>query len=137
MKTISFCLVTILVLNTYSLAYPEEPPPTTTTAVASNARQAEKVKMAIQQRGTGEKSKVKVRLRDKAELKGYISQIDDISFQLTDKKSGKVTTIAYDSVEKVGGPGMAGSTKAVIFVGIGVAAAAIILGVLASILNHS
>jgi hypothetical protein len=137
MKTISLCLVTILVLNTYSLAYPEEPQPATTPAVASNAQQAEKVKMAIQQRGTGQKSKVKVKLRDKTELKGYISQIDDTSFQLTDKKTLKVTTVAYDSVEKVGGPGMSGSTKTVIWVGIGVAGAAIILGVLAAKLNHS
>jgi hypothetical protein len=137
MKTLSLCLVSILVLNTYGLAYPEEPQPATTPAVASNAQQAEKVQMAIQQRGTGEKSKIKIRLRDKTELKGYISQIDDTSFQLTDKKTGNVTTVAFDSVEQVRGPGMAGSTKAVIFVGIGVAAAAIILGVLASILNHS
>jgi len=137
MKTISLCLLTILVLNTYSLAYPEDPQPATPPAVASNAQQAEKAKMAIQQRGTGETSKVKVRLRDKTELKGYISQIDATSFQLTDKKTGRVTTIAYDSVERVGGAGMARSTKAVIFVGIGVAAAAIILGLLANALNHS
>ncbi len=137
MKTISLCLATILVLNTYSLAYPEDPQPATPPAVASNAQQAEKAKMAIQQRGTGEKSKVKVRLRDTTELKGYISQIDLTSFQLTDKKTGRVTTIAYDSVERVGGTGMARSTKAVIFVGIGVAAAAIILGLLANALNHS
>jgi len=137
MKTISLCLVTILVLNTYGLAYPEEPQPATPSAVESNAQQGEKVKMAIQQRGTGEKSKVKVRLRDKTELKGYISQIDATSFQLTDNTTGRVTTVAYDSVAKVGGAGMARSTKVVLWVGIGVAAAAIILGVLAAKLNHS
>jgi hypothetical protein len=137
MKTISLCLVTILVVNTYALAYSAEPQPATPSAVEGNAQQAEKMKMAIQQRGAGEKSKVKVRLRDKTELKGYISQIGEAAFQLTDNKTGKVTTVAYDSVEKVGGPGMTGSTKIVLYIGVGVAAAAIILGLLAAKLNHS
>jgi hypothetical protein len=137
MKAISVCLVTILVVNTYALAYFEEPQPLTPSEVNSNAQQAEKVKMAIQQRGTGEKSRVKVRLRDKTELKGYISQIDSTSFQLTNNNTGNVKTVAYDSVEKVGGPGMARSTRIVLYIGIGVAAAAIVLGVLASKLNHS
>jgi hypothetical protein len=137
MKTISLCLVTILVVNMYALAYSEEPQPDALAAVESNAQQIEKVKMAIQQRGTGEKSKVKIRLRDKTELKGYISQIDSTSFQLTDNKTGHATTISYDSVDKVGGPGMAKSTKLVLYIGVAVAAAAIILGVLAAKLNHS
>ena len=137
MKTVSLFLITILVLNTYSLACPEEPLPTAPAAVASSTQQAEKVKVAIQKRGTGQKSRVKIRLRDKTERRGYISQIDDTSFHLTDQKTGGTTTIAYDSVEKVSGQGPARATKIVIFVGIGVAAAAIILGVLAAKLNHS
>jgi hypothetical protein len=137
MKTISLCLVTILVVNAYALAYSEEPQPDALSAVESNAQQIEKVKMAIQQRGTGEKSRVKIRMRDKTELKGYISQIDSTSFQLTDNKTGAATTISYDSVDKVGGPGMAKSTKLVLYIGVAVAAAAIILGVLAAKLNHS
>ena len=137
MKTISLCLAAVLALNTYSLAFLEEPQPNNSMAVAPNAKQTEKIKMAIQQRGMGEKAKVKVRLRDKTERKGYISQIDESSFQLTDQKTGQTATIAYDSVEKVRGPGLAKATKIVIFVGVGVAAAAIILGVLAAKLNHS
>ena len=137
MKTISLCLVAVLVLNTYSLAYSEEPQPNTSMAVARNAEQIEKVRMAIQQRGTGPKAKVKIRLHDKTERKGYISQIEHTSFQLTDQKTGQTATIAYDSVEKVSGPGLSKGTRIAIFVGVGAAAAAIILGVLASKLNHS
>jgi hypothetical protein len=74
MKTVSLCLITMLVLNTYSLAYPEEPLPTTPAAVASSPQQAKRVKVAIQKCGTGEKSRVKIRLRDKTERRGYISQ---------------------------------------------------------------
>lgn len=136
MKAISICLVTTLVLNTYSLASLEAQP-STSAAVASNAQQTEKVKMAIQKRGTGTKAKVKIMLRNKTERKGYISRIDDLSFQLTNQKTGQTETIAYDSVEKVSGPGISGATKIVLYIGIGAAAAAIILGILASKLNHS
>jgi outer membrane lipoprotein-sorting protein len=136
MKAISFCLVTTLVLNTCGAASLEAQP-NTSMAVASNAQQTEKVKMAIQKRGTGTKAKVKIMLRNKTERKGYISRIDDISFQLTDQKTGRTETIAYDSVEKVNRPGISGTTKMALYIGIGTAAAAIILGILASKLNHS
>jgi hypothetical protein len=136
MKAISLCLVTALVLNTYSLASLEAQP-NTSTAMTSNAQQTEKVKMAIQQRGTGTKAKVKIMLRNKTERKGYISRIDDLSFQLTDQKTGQAETIAYDTVEKVSGPGISGATRIALYIGIGAAAAAIILGILASKLNHS
>ena len=49
---------------------------------------AAKVKLAVQERGTGEHSRVKVMLRDKTEVKGYISQIGPDSFQVTDKSEG-------------------------------------------------
>jgi hypothetical protein len=93
--------------------------------------------MEVERRGTGEKSRVMVRLRDKTEVKGYISQIDATSFQVTDAKTGKAMTLAYNEVEKVGGRGMSRNTKIVIFVGVGIAAAGIILGLLAAALNHS
>ena len=137
MKTISVCLVVMLVLNTYGLAYPAEPRSDTSTAPASKTQPAEKIKTEVERRGTGEKSRVKVRLRDKTEVKGYISQIDASSFEVTEEKTGKVMTLAYADVEKVGGRGMSRNTKTVIFIGVGVAAAGIILGILAGILNHS
>jgi len=81
---------------------------------------AAKVKVAVQKRGVGEGSRVKVTLRDKTEVKGYISQIDADSFQVTDKKSGKVTTLAYQEVARVRRQGM--STAAKIAIGAGVVA---------------
>ena len=137
MKTISICLVAVLVLNTYGLASPADPRSGTEPSPANSAQPAEKIKMEVERRGTGEKSRVKVRLRDKTEVKGYISQIDATSFQVTDEKTGKAMTLAYNDVEKVGGRGMSRNTKIVIFVGVGIAAAGIILGVLAAALNHS
>ena len=134
MKTICCCLVAVLMLNAYSLA---EGRPDSLPVATSTAQQAEKIKAEVERRGAGEKSRVKVRLRDKTEVKGHISQIDATSFQVTDDKTGKVMTLAYTDVGKVGGRGMSRNTKMVIFIGVGVAATAIILGILAAALNHS
>src|SRR5262249_30694641 len=99
----------------------------------SETEGARKVKTQVQERGTGEKATLKVTLRDKSELKGYISKIEADSFQLTDKKSGQLTTIAYQQVDKIRKPGL--STGAKIAIGAGVAAGvlvAIALGSLAA-----
>jgi hypothetical protein len=137
MKTICLCLVAVLTLHTYGIATPAEGRFDSEPTTASNSQPAEKIKAEVERRGTGEKSRVKVRLRDKTEVKGYISQIDASSFQVTEEKTGKVMTLAYVDVEKVGGRGMSRNTKTVIFIGVGIAAAGIILGILAGILNHS
>ena len=71
--------------------------------------QSSNIKKQVEQRGTGEK--VKVTLENKTELKGYISQIDADSFQITDKKSGRATTIAYQEVEKIRKPGLSAGAK--------------------------
>ena len=92
--------------------------------------QATKAKNEVQKRGVGEKSKVKMILRDRTEVKGYISQIDADSFQVTDKKSGRVTTIAYDDAVKVRKNGL--STAAKVAIGAGaVGGTMIVLGLIA------
>jgi hypothetical protein len=130
MRIISVCLVAILVLHAYSVACAAD------SALAGNAQLAEKVRIKVQQRGTGEKSRVNVKLVDKTVVQGYISGIDAASFQVTDDK-GKATSIPYDKVEKIGGRGLSKGAKIGIWIGVGAAAAAIVLGVLAAKLNHS
>jgi predicted methyltransferase len=92
--------------------------------------QAAKVQTEVQKRGAGERSRVRVTLRNKTEVKGYISQIDADSFQVTDKKSGQITTISYEDAMKIRRNGM--STVAKIAIGAGVVGGAMIgLGLLA------
>jgi len=86
--------------------------------------QAVQAKDQVQKRGAGERSRVRVTLRNKTEVKGYISQIDADSFQVTDNKTGQATTIAYQDVMKVRRNGM--STVAKIAIGAGVVAGAMI-----------
>jgi len=136
MRIISACLVAILVLNAYGAACAADAQQDVQSAPTRNAQLAERVRMKVQQRGAGEKSRVNVKLVDQTVVRGYISQIDAASFQVTDDK-GKATTIAYDKVEKIGGRGLSKGVKIGIWIGVGAAAVAIVLGVLAAKLNHS
>jgi hypothetical protein len=84
----------------------------------------EKIKADVTRRGTGEKSKVVVRLKDGTKLKGYISRTGEDSFDLIDSKTRQSTTVSYDKVTKIKRQGL--STGAKIAIGIGVGAAATI-----------
>ena len=81
---------------------------------------ASKAKREVEKRGAGERSRVRVTLRNQDEVKGYISQIGSDSFQVTDKKSGEVTTIAYQDVDRVRKQGISTGAKIAIAAGVGV-----------------
>jgi hypothetical protein len=92
---------------------------------------AAQAKSEVQKRGAGERSRVRVTLRNKTEVKGYISQIDAATFQVTDRKSGHVTTIAYQDITKIRGSGM--SIGAKIAIGAGVVAGVVVAIALGSL----
>ena len=122
MKVISFSLAVVLLLQ--GLVYSQDLQPAVEQPPASNLQLAEKARMDVQKRGVGEKSRVTVRLRDRTEVKGYISQVEADTFQVTDWKSGQVTTVAYQDVTRIRGGGI--STGAKIAIGAGVVAGAMI-----------
>ena len=88
---------------------------------------AMKVKVAVQKRGTGEHALVKITMRDKTVVKGYINQIGPESFQVTDNKTGKVSSIAYQDVEKVRKPGLSAGPKIAIVAGVGLIVVGVVL----------
>jgi len=120
MKHFTLLLVAVLVFN--SVAVPQ-------ATQTQGASQAAKVKTEVQKRGIGEKSRVKVRLRNKAEVKGYISKIEDASFDVTDKKTGRATTIPYMEVEKIRGSGLSKGAKIGIIAGAAVVTVAVVIAV--------
>ena len=89
------------------------------------ARFAEKVKSNVMKLGTGESARVKVKLRDKTKLEGYISNAGEESFTVTNLKTGLATTVAYPDVKSVQGNNL--STGAKIAIGVGIAAAIIFI----------
>jgi hypothetical protein len=85
-----------------------------------------KLRASVQKHGIGEKSRVKVRLRNKEEIRGYISKIEDASFVVTDKTTGQATTIFYVDVERVQGAGLSKGAKIGIIAAAAVAIVAIV-----------
>ena len=89
------------------------------------ARFAEKVKANVLKLGTGESTRVKVKLRDQAKLEGYIIDAGTETFVVTNRKTGVATAVAYAQVKSVQGNNL--STGAKIAIGVGIAAAVIFI----------
>ena len=81
---------------------------------------AEKVKANVLKLGTGEAARVKVKLRDKTKLEGYVSTADEEGFTITSPKTGVITPVAYPQVKSIQGNNL--STGAKIAIGVGIAA---------------
>jgi len=115
---VSWCLIVCIPISASSQSALS---PTVTQEPADHAA---KIKLEIQKRGTGERARVKLTLRDKTGVKGYISQIGDDSFELSDQQTGTVMTLAYREVDRVQKQGL--STPAKVAIGAAVVAGAMI-----------
>jgi hypothetical protein len=78
-------------------------PVTAETNADKEVRFAEKVKAGIARLGIGPEARVEIKLRDGRKLKGYISEIGDEYFVVTDAKTGTATSIPYPQVQKAKG----------------------------------
>jgi hypothetical protein len=118
-KLLSVLLVVLLVnWAGLTLAYAE-------SKDEKQARFTEKVKASVLKLGTGEASRVTVKLRDNSKLEGYLSAADGDSFAVTDRKTGIATTVGYAQVKTVKGNNL--STGAKIAIGVGIAATIIFI----------
>jgi len=72
----------------------------------SDTQAVEKIRTKVRQIGVGPNARIEVNLRDKTQLKGYISAADQESFTVTDGKTGSTRTVSYadaSGVKKLGG----------------------------------
>lgn len=81
------------------------------TVTTGGEEDAEKVKTEIKKLGTGPEAQVKLELRDKTKVEGYVSQANDADFIVVDPKSGSSTTVAYPQVRKAKGNNLSGGVK--------------------------
>ena len=94
------------------------------TSAEKEARRAEKVRTQLAKLGTGTDARIRVILRDKTKLEGYISEAGADTFAVTDH-AGKTTTVAYPQVVKAQGNNL--STGAKIAIGVGIGAGVVLL----------
>jgi sRNA-binding regulator protein Hfq len=96
-------------------------------AQAKGGKSPEQVKAEVLKRGTGEKAKVKVKLRNGSEVRGYISKADQDTFDIRGK-NGENVTLAYANVLSVRKPGMSTGVK----IGIAAGVAALVIAAAAA-----
>jgi hypothetical protein len=94
------------------------------TNAEKEAKRADKVRTQFAKLGTGKDARVRVELRDKTKLEGYVSAADADTFTVTDN-AGKSTTVPYPQVKKAQGNNL--STGAKIAIGIGIGAGVTLL----------
>jgi hypothetical protein len=94
------------------------------TNAERDAKRAEKVRTQLSKLGTGSDAQVRLELRDKTKLEGYMSEASADTFTVTDK-GGKTTTVPYQDVKKAHGNNL--STGAAIAIGAGITAAVVLI----------
>ena len=107
------------------LAQAASAPAVARTPTGKEARFAERVRQGIAKLGVGPQARVKVKLRDKTELEGYVSDARDDHFVVADAKTGATSNVPYPQVKQVKGHNL--STRAKVAIGVGIAAAVIIV----------
>jgi len=116
MKAISSLLAILLIFCSVTAA-----------AQTAGTVQSDRIKSQVLKRG--ERSKVKVTMANGTMVKGYISRIEEASFEVNANKTGQATSIPYADVQKIQGPGLSTGVKIAIGVGVGVAIVALVIGI--------
>ena len=120
MKKLLTMMVACLVLGAVSVR-----PVAASSNAEKEARFAGKVKLGVEKLGAGRDTRVEIKLRDKTRLKGYVSEIAENEFVVTDVKTGTSNKVAYGDVKQIKGNNM--STGAKIAIGVSVAVGLILL----------
>ena len=101
------------------------------SAAEKESKRVETVRAKLSKLGTGEDARVRVELRDKTKLEGYISEAGPESFVVVNK-AGVATTVAYPQVVKAKGNNLSTGAKIAIGVGIGAGITLLILVLIAT-----
>lgn len=94
------------------------------------ARQLAKLKQDVAKRVAHKKTRVKIKLRDGAQVQGEIQQAAAENFVVRNEKTGNETTIAYREVAKMRGRGLSKGVKiAIVVAAVGAVGAVVIVAV--------
>jgi hypothetical protein len=101
------------------------------SAAEKEAKRVEKVRTQLVKLGAGTDARVKLELRDKARLEGYISEAGPESFVVVNK-AGVATTVAYPQVSRAKGHNLSTGAKIGIGIGIGAGVTLLVLWLIAT-----
>ena len=93
------------------------------------AKRAEKVRAQLAKLGTGPDARIKLVLRDKTKLEGFVSEAGADTFAVTDG-AGRTTTVEYGQVSKARGHNLSTGAKIAIGIAIGAGVTLLILWII-------
>ena len=93
----------------------------------NDAKQTAKVRTNVLKLGTGPDARVKVTLRDKSKVEGYVSSSHDTGFVVMSSSSNEPVSVPYSQVKQVKGNNLHTGVKIAIGVGIAIALMLLIL----------
>lgn len=96
-SSLSISLICVMLWPFFALAVAAQTPP------EKEAVRLAEIKAAIAKLGTGPNAHIKVKLRDKTKLSGYVSRADETAFVIADAKTGAPTTVPYADVYEAKG----------------------------------
>ena|SRR6267378_2782275 len=97
-QIVSYCLAALLV-NLMCVSSGVSASPTK----SKEDQQIEKFKADIFELGTGPSARIKVKLRDKTTISGYVNEAGEDSFVIVDDKTGQPTRVVYPQVAQAKG----------------------------------
>ncbi len=118
-KQLKACAIAVLLICPLGLTRPVVASP----GLNKETRLVQRVKAGVARLGVGPEVLVKVKLKDKTKLAGYLSEVGDEYFSVTGIETGRTTAVAYPDVAQVQGNNLSTKVKIVI-------AASIITGVI-------
>jgi hypothetical protein len=124
-KSAIACVLSILLANLLYM-------PTAVAKPSGNKeqRQVEKLKAGIHRLGTGPDARIKIKLKDKTQISGYISEAGEDTFVVVDSGTGKSNIVPYPQVAKAKGNNLSSNEKlAITLVVVGILAVVILLTV--------
>ncbi len=125
-----FLLMTLLVLTTNLAVTPYV---YASGSAEKEARFTEKVKTEIAKLGVGTDARIKVKLKDGTKLKGYVSEIKDTEFSVTNAKTGETIPVPYSHAKQVKG----NNDLTGVLVGIGVVGLLVVLAIILHVQRES
>jgi len=118
-KAISFTLISLLLQTVFV---------THLFANGKEEKNAEKVKASVLKLGTGPDAKIKVTLKDKTKLEGYVVSSDEQQFVVMTKKAQTEVPVPYNSVKQVRGNNLSTGVQVALIVG-----AILLIGIVAAL----
>jgi hypothetical protein len=92
---------TFFIISCFCIQAPTALAQSSQAQITKDARHAQKIKNVVFKSSVGPGNDIEVKLKDKTKINGYLSEVTDDYFVVTDPRTGAKSRFEYGQVEKV------------------------------------